>query len=666
MLKPNQTRIMIIIFLSVVILTFFIPRHHQIGRLESIDTLLYNGQYAIALDSLNHIDAKELSKGEKAYYSLLLTQARYKNYIVATSDSVINEAVDYYSQTDDQEKYARALIYQGCVNEELKNLEKAAFCYHKAERIANKKDLTNLAFAKMRLGYLYQSQYIGANTIAINKFKEALRLYRQINDKHYMILCLTEIGGLYRSSKDKKDSTLLNINEAIDLAKATPHEEYALFSAYTCRAQYYAYTVDDYIRAKQDALNAIASIDIDEIDHPRAHIAAAFAYLKLQQMDSCIHYLNNIPKITSCGDSILYYNLLSNIYFQKGDYTQAFSYYKRSFNIGDSALVSSLTHRLLSIEKHYDTKQAELKNEQLNSRLKNTWLTIAVIAAISFGLLSIALGYRTKLKDKEHESELLRSDLSTAISSLQQANASMNSYEENLTSASTTITRLNKEIDDARQLLNDREAERKTIEQKINRTEDRLAQLNDEILQTRQQLDDKEQERIAMNEQLAILETKKRQSDEIKSIIDGQIKVIHELMQSAYELDSKTFVKRFNTLMMLPADKEKSSYWQNLQSLVNDLYDNILIKAQEQAGGALRDDEVNFLALLCCGFSRVVIMSCMNYKHIVTISNKKNQIAKKLGIQSLDEYVMPIQKKRNEINRVAGKYNKDNAIQALE
>jgi len=617
---------MILIFLGVVILTFFIPRHHQIGRLESIDTLLYKGQYATALDSLNHIEAKELSKGEKAYYSLLLTQARYKNYIVATSDSGINEAVDYYSQTDDQEKYARALIYQGCVNEELKNLEKAAFCYHKAERIANKKDLTNLAFAKMRLGYLYQSQYIGANTIAINKFKEALRLYRQINDKHYMILCLTEIGGLYRNHKDKKDSTLLNINEAIDLAKATPHEEYDLFSAYTCRAQYYAYIVDDYIRAKQDALNAIASIDIDEIDHPRAHFVAAFAYLKLQQMDSCLHYLNNIPKI--------------------GDYAQAFSYYKKSFNIGDSALVSSLTHRLLSIEKQYDTKQAELENEQLNSKLKNTWLAIAVIAAISFGLLSIALGYRTRLKDKEHESELLRSDLSTAISSLQQANASMNSYEENLTTASTTITRLNKEIDDARQLLDDREAERKTIEQKINRTEDQLAQLNDEIRLTRQQLDDKEQERIAMNEQLALLEMKKKQSDEIKTIIDGQIKVIHELMQSAYELDSKTFVKRFNTLMMLPGDRVKSSYWQNLQSLVNDLYDNILVKAQEQAGGTLRDDEINFLALLCCGFSRVVIMSCMNYKHIVTISNKKNQIAKKLGIPSLDEFVLPFQQKK--------------------
>ena len=646
MLKPIQSRIMILIFLGVVILTFFIPRHHQIGRLESIDTLLYKGQYATALDSLNHIEAKELSKGEKAYYSLLLTQARYKNYIVATSDSGINEAVDYYSQTDDQEKYARALIYQGCVNEELGNPEKAINLYMTAENIGKKIGLTNQAFAKLRIACLYHSQKIGAKTIAIHKYKEALRLYQQLENHHYVILCLGEIGSLYRDDKRHLDSALYYLNAAIKQCESRTDEQYNQFTYYTRRAQYYTMIEHEYEKGRRDAIKAISSIDSIFIDRPSAHLTLADAYTHLGLDDSCYTVLKKCPQLTNAEDSVLYYLVLSDIHKNNGNIVKYYEARHQANEISDSILLSSLTHRLLSIEKQYDTKQAELENEQLNSKLKNTWLAIAVIAAISFGLLSIALGYRTRLKDKEHESELLRSDLSTAISSLQQANASMSSYEENLTTASTTITRLNKEIDDARQLLDDREAEKKIIEQKINRTEEQLAQLNAEIQLTRQQLDDKEQERIAMNEQLALLEMKKKQSDEIKTIIDGQIKVIHELMQSAYELDSKTFVKRFNTLMMLPGDKVKSSYWQNLQSLVNDLYDNILVRAQQQAGGTLRDDEVNFLALLCCGFSRVVIMSCMNYKHIVTISNKKDQIAKKLGIPSLDEYVLPFQQKK--------------------
>ena len=115
-------------------------------------------------------------------------------------------------------------------------------------------------------------------------------------------------------------------------------------------------------------------------------------------------------------------------------------------------------------------------------------------------------------------------------------------------------------------------------------------------------------------------------------------------MQWAYELDGNAFTKKFNSIMTIQEKKNSSSYWSNLQSLVNDLYDNILVKAQEQAGGTLRDDELNFIALYCCGFSRTAIMVCMNYKHIVTISNKKVQIAKKLGINNLDKFVEPYQR----------------------
>ena len=160
------------------------------------------------------------------------------------------------------------------------------------------------------------------------------------------------------------------------------------------------------------------------------------------------------------------------------------------------------------------------------------------------------------------------------------------------------------------------------------------------------ELDSKERERTVINERLTELEKKKSQSDEIKTIMDDQIKVLRQLMQWAYEYDGATFARKFNSLMTIQSDKQSESYWNNLQSLVNDLYDNILDKAQQQAGGTLRDDELNFIALYCCGFSRTAIMVCMRYKHIVTISNKKVQIARKLNVPSLDEFVTPYQEKK--------------------
>ncbi len=618
------------------------PNHTEL--LSHVDSLLVKNKSQQALNSLMDMDRSEFNKRDQAYYNLLLTQAKYKNHINATSDSGINDAVSYYTKSEDKEKHTSSLIYQGLVNEELGNYDKAVLCYHKAERTALKTDISNQAFAKLRLGYLYKSQFVGAKIIASNKFQEALKLYKQMGNQQFVILCLKEIGELYCDQKGKAESALHYINEALDLAKALPTEQYALFSTYTCRAQYYASVENDYTKAKNDALKAISSIDSNQIDNPRAHFTAALAYINLQQLDSCIHFLKYAPEMTCYADSILYFKVLSNINFHQADYPQAFSYYKKAMNLEDSALVNSLTHRLLTIEKRYDLQNEELQNEKLRSNLKNTWLALAVLAAIGLGLLSIALGYRSRLRNKEHEFELLRADLDSSTNSLEQVQATLSSYEEDMNQATSTITKLNQEIDAAHQRLIDMESERTHYQKNVESSRQSITLLNDQIAVVKNELVSKERERAELNDRLAELEHRKGQSDEIISILDGQIKVIHQLMQWAYELDGNAFTKKFNSIMTIQEKKNSSSYWSNLQSLVNDLYDNILVKAQEQAGGTLRDDELNFIALYCCGFSRTAIMVCMNYKHIVTISNKKVQIAKKLGINNLDKFVEPYQR----------------------
>ncbi len=141
---------------------------------------------------------------------------------------------------------------------------------------------------------------------------------------------------------------------------------------------------------------------------------------------------------------------------------------------------------------------------------------------------------------------------------------------------------------------------------------------------------------------LASRESSKHQSDELKSIVDSQMQVVHQLLQWSYECNETTFAKRFNRLMtMRGPDEVGTSYWDNLQALANELYDNVLVKAQEAAGGTLRNDEVNMIALHCHGFSRTVIMMCMHYTNLRTVSNKRTQIAHKLGVNSLDEFLQP-------------------------
>jgi hypothetical protein len=69
------------------------------------------------------------NKRDRAYYDLLITEAKYKVYIPATSDSLINVAVDYFSNNKDREKNTRAMIYKGAVMSELGNAEEAMKWY---------------------------------------------------------------------------------------------------------------------------------------------------------------------------------------------------------------------------------------------------------------------------------------------------------------------------------------------------------------------------------------------------------------------------------------------------------------------------------------------------------------------------------------------------------
>ena len=641
--KYNSKVITLVAVAVIIALSFLLNRPNHIESLAMVDSLLVKNEYQQALDNLQAMDRTEFKKNDHAYYNLLMTQANYKSNVAATSDSAISMAVDYYKESGDREKYARSLIYQGCVNEELGHFEKAVECYKTATQSASKDDLSNRALATFKIASLYQSHYVGSPLVAVNKYKEALALYRRLNDVHYQVICLGEIGNLYRTDKQNSDSALIYINDAIALAQSAPQERYLVFAYYYSRAQYYVFNQHDFIKGKDDALRAIASVDSSMIDHPRAHLCAATAYLHLGMKDSCDFYVKTAPPFTTAIDSIAYYNLLWDRAHVENDLKREYSNRLHAHLIADSILVNSLHHRMLSVEKRYDLQQAELENEKLQSELKNIWLVLAVIAAIALGMLSIALGYRNRLKDKEYESELLRSDLDSSVRRLEQAQTSLSTYEEELNQANDIIAKLNIDINQSEQHLNDMEAEKKRIGAELDDSHRALSGLNQEIADMRLELLIKQQDRDRLNQQIAEFEAKKAQSDEIKAIMDDQIKVLHELMQWAYELDGASFARKFNSLMTIHSNKQSASYWSNLQSLVNDLYDNILVKAQEQAHDSLREDELNFIALYCCGFSRTAIMVCMQYKHIVTISNKKVQIARKLDVPNLDKFVKPYQ-----------------------
>lgn len=120
-------------------------------------------------------DPQKIKKGNQALYCLLLTQARYKNYILLQNDSLISLAIDYYGSKKDQERLAKSYFYLGCVYLEQRKLPAAIDFYLKAVDIMPEgKDPMFLSMIYSHLGDCYSEQDL--NKTALSMYKEAYAL----------------------------------------------------------------------------------------------------------------------------------------------------------------------------------------------------------------------------------------------------------------------------------------------------------------------------------------------------------------------------------------------------------------------------------------------------------------------------------------------------------
>ena len=199
--------------------------HRYDGRLMVADSLMRSNPDS-ALAILESLPVGRLTtEGDRAYHGLLISQARYKAYVTATSDSDINRALSYYrTHSGEREKLTRAYIYKGAVMEELGHPDSAMYYYKSAEATAAPDDYFNLGYCNLRIGELYQAQ-ISQDSAAIMNLNNAIHYFTFINDTNYLIACFGDLGAICGTYYP--DSTEYYLMHAIDLAKRyNPSKQY--------------------------------------------------------------------------------------------------------------------------------------------------------------------------------------------------------------------------------------------------------------------------------------------------------------------------------------------------------------------------------------------------------------------------------------------------------
>lgn len=330
--------------------------------LAAADSLMMTRPQA-ALDSLSGIDSTEVRKmrsRDRAFCTLLTTEARYKCYLPVAKDTAISEAVRYYRRRGPEDRLARALTMQGAVLSERGEPEGAMAAYKEAEPIVVRGgDLERLGLLSTQIGALYQQSFIN-NSAAIARYRRALECFEKTE---------LPIRTMYAHV------TLARVLMVDSVEKALPHLEKALSMAEQYGDRLCALSASDllcYIHQAED--NAAGIINkarealskygrkpqnpTEERLYNSLLFKVAEGYISTGDADSARYVCGLIP-ISGQVDSMMMFSTYADIAALEGDMETFWKNKAKEYEVTVSILKDRYETRLLESEIKADNLRLE-------------------------------------------------------------------------------------------------------------------------------------------------------------------------------------------------------------------------------------------------------------------------------------------------------------------
>ena len=361
----------------------------------------------VAADSL-------AGEGDRAYRDLLLTQARYRCYITATTDSDINRALAYYRRRGgEREKLTRAYIYKGAVMEELGHPDSAMLYYKHAEATAAPDDHFNLGYTNLRIGELYQSQ-ISQDSAAIMRLRGAIKHFEAIKDTTYLIASYGDLGSI--CGVRYPDSTEFYLTTAIELSiQYKPSLQYS----YKSKLAGFKYYMGDYYRANTLAMDVLHH-GKETCDEYQFYYYAAMTFLKMGLLDSAKYILSITPAAIDRVDSMNYLNMTAEIAKVDGKVLSYSEAVVQSKDLNYQIITDRKEKELITVESNFDISNSEQKVKKTNKRNDNLMIWCFVFALIAAFLTLVIFKIRKLLISLREENLAISKELNSAIARLEE------------------------------------------------------------------------------------------------------------------------------------------------------------------------------------------------------------------------------------------------------
>ena len=424
--------------------------------LDRADSLLHISDPALhdsvrqELEALDTARALKSDEMLRARHALLLTQAQFKCYQFPSNDTLISIAHNYYadhhSGPTDHERYTRTLIYQGAVAEELGHPQEAIQWYLQAEQVVDPNDHYNLGYINIRIGGIYESEYTTDSTDLV-RYKQALSHFRAAGDDYWQAICLTGIGGLYRTHNN--DSALHYLQQAISFSKEHGLT-YNYYEALDKLCGLY-YVTNEFEKAKDVATQIFRENQgvYDDSQHLSFGIRS---FAKLGMSDSAEYYLKLLPAPQSKVDSMEWLLDVSEVYRAKGDYRNYSTYAIRGDSIADMIMLNSYQVQLKDTEEKYNNTELQLKSAE-KQRLIYI-LLVSLFALLAAVLLLTLLWYRSKTRHSM-EKELLIAELEKSQTQLDATQQMLAEAQTHIDSTQGQLAESQERLQLNRQMLSD-------------------------------------------------------------------------------------------------------------------------------------------------------------------------------------------------------------------
>ena len=368
--------------------------HRYDARLAAADSLMRTDPDS-ALAIVGAVDRDSLAdEGDRAYRDLLLTQARYRCYVTATSDSDINRALAYYrAHSGEQEKLTRAYIYKGAVMEELGHPDSAMLYYKTAEATAAPDDYFNLGQINTRIAVLYRI-YFADIQICYEKYKKAFEYYKTANDSALLLNSLYNMGMC--SGITGNGCALRELKAASTLAIEL-NDSSIYYKSQEMLVRQFIHKDSSINQAKQTALHLL--------NHYRNYLTRdlmmdlADIYIKTGMSDSAKHYVRLVNDESESNEGarimVRKYGILADIAETEGDLATSYNYAGKCKSLSDSINNNTVQYNIQLIENKLDDEHESTIKNVIS---KQQWIAGSVLLAILLLVMILVIYHFRKLR----------------------------------------------------------------------------------------------------------------------------------------------------------------------------------------------------------------------------------------------------------------------------